>query len=121
MYIKGTDELADAVIEGLQDKKGHRIVVADLTGIEDTVCRKFIIAQGGSPSQVHALAISVGDKVRQLCQTRPLAAEGMRQGIWVAMDYSDVIVHIFLPDERSFYDLEHLWADAELTEIPETD
>lgn len=121
MYIKGKDVLADAVIEGLQDKKGSHIVVADLTGIEDTVCRKFIIAQGGSPAQVHALAISVGDKVRQICQTRPMAVEGMRQGTWVAMDYTDIIVHIFLPEERSFYDLEHLWADAELTEIPDLD
>ncbi len=41
----------------------------------------------------------------------------MRNSVWVAMDYSDVIVHIFLPEERAFYDLEHLWADAELEEI----
>ena len=121
MYIKGKDVLTDAVIEGLQDKKASRIVVADLTGIEDTVCRKFVIAQAGSTTQIHALAISVGDKVRQLCQTRPLAVEGMRQAVWVAMDYADVIVHIFLPEERAFYDLEHLWADAELTELPDID
>ena len=119
MYSKGTHTLLDAIIDGLQDKKGHRIVVADLGDIEDTICNYFVIAQGGSPSQVQALAMSVGEKARQLCAARPLAVDGMRNGIWLAMDYADVIVHIFLPEERAFYDIEHLWADAELTEIPD--
>ena len=121
MYIKGKDTLTDAVIEGLQDKKASRIVVVDLAGIEDTVCRKFIIAQAGSTTQIHALALSVGDKVRQLCQARPLAVEGLRQAVWVAMDYADVIVHIFLPDTRAYYNLEGLWEDARLTAIPDLD
>ena len=47
--------------------------------------------------------------------------EGTRNGQWVAMDYSDVMVHVFLPEMRNFYNLEHLWADARLTEIPDID
>lgn len=118
MYIQGKNDLLDAIIDGLQDKKAHNIVVADLTEIDDTICRYFVIAHGGSPAQVHALAMSVGDKTREIKQ-RPLAVDGMRQAVWVAMDYAEVIVHIFLPEEREFYDIEHLWADATLTEIPE--
>jgi ribosome-associated protein len=45
----------------------------------------------------------------------------MRVARWVAMDYSDVLVHVFVPEERDFYNLENLWADAQLTEIPNLD
>lgn len=119
MYTKGTHTLLDAIVDGLQDKKGHKIVVADLSGIDDTICTYFVIAHGGSPAQVQALAMSVGEKARELCGARPLAVDGMHNGIWVAMDYAEVIVHVFLPEERAFYDIEHLWEDAELTEIPD--
>lgn len=121
MYKAGKHNLIDSIVDGLQDKKGHNIVIADLSNIEDTICTYFVIAQGGSPAQVHALAMSVGDKARELCGVRPLAVDGLRNSNWVAMDYADIIVHIFLPEERAFYDIEHLWADAELTEIPDLD
>ena len=77
MYIQGKNDLIDAIIDGLQDKKARRIVVADLTGIDDTICQYFVIAQGGSPAQVHALAMSVGDKAREI-KYRPLAVDGLR-------------------------------------------
>ena len=51
---KQTDELVDAIVKGIQDKKGRRIVVADLTHIPDTICQKFVICSGGSPVQVQA-------------------------------------------------------------------
>lgn len=116
-----TKQLVEAVVNGLQEKKGRHIVVADLTHIEDTICRKFIVCTGGSPSQVQALAQSVGEIVRRDTGAHPLAVDGMHNAQWVAMDYSDVMVHIFLPDVREFYDLEHLWADAGLTEVPDLD
>ena len=50
-----------------------------------------------------------------------MAVDGLRNATWVAMDYSDVIVHIFLPELRAFYDIEHLWADANLRSIPNLD
>ena len=121
MYKAGKHKLLDSIIEGIQDKKGHNISIVDLSGIDDTICTYFVIAQGGSPTQVHALAMSVGDKARELCGARPLAVDGLRNSNWVAMDYADIIVHIFLPEERAFYDIEHLWADAEITEIPDWD
>jgi ribosome-associated protein len=52
---------------------------------------------------------------------KPSAVAGLDNAQWVAMDYGDVLVHIFLPDVREFYDLEHLWADAALTRIPDID
>ena len=121
MYKQGKHKLLDCIIDALQDKKGHGISIVDLSNIDDTICTYFVIVQGGSPAQVHALAMSVGDKSREICAARPLAVDGLRNSNWVAMDYADIIVHIFLPEERAFYDIEHLLADAEITEIPDLD
>lgn len=109
------------MIEGIQEKKGKNIIVADLTQIEDTICNYFIICQGNSPSQISAIVDSVKDTVREGTGIKPYAIDGLRNAQWVAMDYSDVLVHIFLPEEREFYDLEHLWADAKCTSIPDID
>jgi len=114
-------ELIDAIVKGLQEKKGHNIVVADLSNIGDTICQAFVVCTGGSPSQVQALAQSVGEAARKECGIRPIRVAGMQHAQWVAMDYADVMVHIFLPDTREYYDIEHLWADANLTEIPDLD
>ena len=116
-----TKELIKNVIDGIQEKKGKGIIVADLTQIEDTICDYFIICQGNSPSQISAIVDSVKDTVRENTGIKPYAIDGLRNAQWVAMDYSDVMVHIFLPEEREFYDLEHLWADAKRTSIPDID
>lgn len=118
---KEKDELVEAIVAGLQEKKGRDIVVCDLTGIPDAVCRYFVICSGGSPLQIQALAHSVGDTCREKAGAKPLAVDGLRGAAWVAMDYADVIVHIFLPELRAFYDIEHLWADAGLCRIPNLD
>ena len=114
-----TQQLIEAIINGIQEKKGKQIVIADLTDIGETICRYFIICQGNSPAQVQAIAESIGDAARLKCQAKPVAVDGMKNAEWVAMDYIDVIVHVFLPQTRSFYDIEHLWSDAQLTEIPD--
>ncbi len=118
---KDTQHLANKIVDAIQDKKGRHIVIVDLSHIPDTICRKFVICSGGSPVQVQALAHSVGDVTLEMLGIKPLAVDGLRNACWVAMDYAEVIVHIFLPDEREFYDVEHLWADAELTQIPDED
>ena len=119
--MKKENKLVEAIVTGLQEKKGRDIVVADLTEIPDAVCRYFVICSGGSPLQIGALAHSVGDTCRTKAAAKPMAVYGLRNATWVAMDYSDVIVHIFLPELRAFYDIEHLWADANLRSIPNLD
>ncbi len=116
-----TTLIIEQIIEGIQNKKGKEIVVADLTAIGDTVCNHFVVCQGNSPMQVMAIVDSIRDEVLETCHEKPLSIDGLRNAQWVAMDYSDVLVHVFLPDERKFYDLEHLWADAKLTRIPDLD
>lgn len=113
--------LVDQIIAGIQEKKGLDITVVDLRDITDTECQYFIICTGNSPSHVQAVAQSAAEFARDKAGQRPLAVDGMRNAQWVAMDYSDVIVHVFLPEARTFYDIEHLWADASLTELPNID
>ena len=116
-----TERLVDSIIKGIQDKKGSGIVVADVSGIDGTICKDFIICQGNSPSQVEAITESVGDFARERLKEKPSHVVGLENAQWVAMDYGDVLVHIFLPDVREYYDLEHLWEDAALTRIPDLD
>ena len=110
-------ELVKTITEAIQEKKGSRIVVADLSRIEGTICRYFIICQGNSPTQVDAITESVKDLCRERLHEKPTHVVGQENALWVAMDYGDVLVHIFVPDVREYYDLEHLWDDAELTVI----
>lgn len=114
-------ELVQKIVEGIQEKKGYKIVVADLTKIGDTICKYFVICQGNSTSHVSAITDEIREYVRKDTGIKPTATDGLTNAEWVAMDYSDVIVHIFLPDVREYYNLEHLWADAKLTMIPDLD
>ena len=114
-------KLIDAVIKGIQEKKGSGIVVADLKNIPGTVCHYFVICQGNSPSQVEAITESVGEMARLELGEKPSMVAGLENAQWVAMDYGDVMVHIFVPDTRVYYDLEHLWDDADLTHIEDID
>lgn len=114
-------EILKAVIEGIQQKKGRRIVVADLSQIKDSICDYFVICQGGSATQVEAIAGSVSDMMRERLGQKAFGVSGLENGYWIAMDYGDVIVHVLQPQAREFYDLEHLWADARLREIPDQD
>ena len=114
-------ELVETIIKGIQEKKGQHIVVADLQNIEGTITNYFVICQGNSPSQVEAMTESIGDMARKQMGEKPSQVAGLENAQWVAMDYADVMVHIFLPDVRAYYDLEHLWDDARLTEIEDLD
>ena len=110
--------LVDTIVKGIQEKKGMDIVVVDLTKIEGALCRIFVVFTGQSPTQVQAIADSVSDTVRMELGEKPVKVVGEDNAVWVAMDYTDVIVHGFVPDTREYYDIEHLWEDAPKTVIP---
>ena len=116
-----TKELVNTIVEGIQNRKGKRIVIADLTEIEDTICDYFVICQGNSPSQVMAIVDSIRDSARENMGAKPYAIDGLKNSQWVALDYGEIIVHIFLPEEREYYNLENLWADSKLTELEDID
>ncbi len=112
-----TQILADSIVEGILEVKGRNISVLDLRGIHNRVCDYFIICQADSNTQVNAIAGSVEEMVKKLTGERPYRKEGFENSEWILVDYVTVVVHIFQTQIRNFYNLESLWADAEVTEI----
>jgi ribosome-associated protein len=107
-----TEQLIEAIVEGIQRKKGLGLVKIDLTKINHTECKYFIICHGNSNTQVDAIAHSVEDTVEELINEKAWQKDGYRNSLWILLDYSDIMVHVFQKDSREFYDLENLWADA---------
>ena len=103
-------ELLRRIIEVLEDGKAEEIVTIDLAG-KSTIADYMVVATGRSARQVAALT----DRLEQALP-RPLPVEGKAQGDWVLVDAGDVIVHIFRPEIRAYYDLEKMWG-ADLPDI----
>ncbi len=104
-------ELALNAAKILDDKKATKVKVLkvrDLTVIADY----FVIAGGTSSTHVRSLAEEVEFQLKEE-GTAPLRTEGFNTQNWFIIDYGQVIVHVFSPDARDFYDLEHLWADGD--------
>ena len=114
-------QLVETITKGIQEKKGQQITIVDLNHIDGAIANYFVVCQGNSPAQIEAITESVGDMVRTHLGEKPTHVIGLGASQWVAMDYSNVLVHIFLPETREFYSLESLWQDAELTQIPDID
>ena len=116
-----TKQLVEVITEGIQEKKGHDIVIVDMQGIDGAICNYFVICSGNSPTQVEAIMDSVEEQAREKAGEKPICVVGEQQAQWIAMDYVDVMVHIFLPETREFYNIEKLWEDAGVTVVPNLD
>lgn len=109
--------LADAIVEGIQEKKGTNIAILDLSKLDNTICQYFVICEGESTTQVDAIADGIEDYVRKQLGDKPNHVEGRENALWVLLDYFDVVVHVFHKEQRGYYNLEGLWADAGRTDI----
>ena len=78
----------------------------------------FVIVSGSSDRQVAAIADEIEDVLREQGDVKPIGREGERERTWVLLDFADVVVHVFQPEEREFYRLEKLWSDAPRLELP---
>jgi ribosome-associated protein len=116
-FRTAADNLADAIIKGLQEKKAKDIVMLDLRSLNSSVADIFIVCNGDSSTQVEGLARSVEQIVEKDTGELPEHIEGKQQAHWILMDYISVVVHIFQPDQRAYYGIERLWADAHVREI----
>lgn len=96
--------------EAALERNARRPVVLDLRGLSDAT-DYFLIASGDSDVHTRAIAENVLEKMKA-AGFRPTGVEGQGQGRWILMDFVNVIVHIFLPRVREFYQLETLWGDA---------
>ena len=102
--------LAKRVAAILDDKKAAQLNVIKIEEIS-SLADYFVIASGTSSTHVRALADEVEEKLKQE-GVAPARIEGYRSDSWILLDYSQVVLHIFTPDAREFYDLDRLWADG---------
>jgi ribosome-associated protein len=101
-----------AVVDAIEDIKGHDIVVYN-TASMPTMFERVVIASGDSTRQVKALADNVQDKLKAL-GAHIYGVEGAANGEWILVDFGDLVVHIMHPTVRSFYNLEELWGGKDI-------
>ncbi|UOF88899.1 ribosome silencing factor [Fodinisporobacter ferrooxydans] len=105
-------EVAKLAADAAADKKARDVVILDIHGLS-VIADYFVICSGNSNTQVQAIAKEVREKLGK--QNIPCkGAEGLDEAKWVLLDFGDVVVHVFRQEEREFYNLERLWADAQL-------
>jgi len=115
VLLKGGDklestELARKIVDLIIEKKGSDVTLLDIRPIS-MIADYFVICSGTSERQVQAIVEEVVDKIKAV-DIRPLHVEGAPSSGWVLMDYGSVIVHIFAPAAREYYQLEKLWSKA---------
>lgn len=116
-----TNDIVRLITEGIQERKGRKITHIDLSANESAAASDFIICEGTSSMQVSAIADSVREYVQEHSGVKPYNYDGYQNSQWIVIDYGHTLVHIFLPQERERYNLEELWSDSPITEIPDLD
>ena len=103
--------LVNAAVMAAEDKLGRDTVVLDLRDLVDSF-DALVVASGRNDRQVRAIAEEVERLVAIALDVKPVHVEGWSAAEWIALDYGDVIVHVFDEAAREYYDLEHLWNSA---------
>jgi ribosome-associated protein len=106
--VPSVDELHRSVLESLDDDQAVDVVSIPLAG-KSSIADHMVIASGRSTRQVASMANKLADKLKKQFG-RPVRIEGLPAADWVLIDADDVIVHLFRPEVRSFYNLERMWA-----------
>lgn len=120
-HREGFTELEDIIVDAILDRKGQKIKVLDLKELESSPARSFIICQGKSTSQVSSIADHIREQVREKLGIKSFNFDGYRNSQWIIIDYGDIMVHVFLPEFREYYNIEDLWSDSKIVEIPDLD
>ncbi len=107
-------ELAQTCAKVALDAKAEELVILDVQGIS-SFTDFFVIMNGRSSRHVQGLAEAIEGELRSK-RVKATHAEGLQEGMWVLLDFDEVVVHIFYHDQREFYDLEGLWHDADRIE-----
>ena len=110
--INRNSKLFKTILSAIEEKKGEGVVSLDLRKIPEAVADFFVICDARSQPQVRAIAQHIEDMVKEHCSEDPYRREGNQKLQWVLLDYVNVVVHVMLPENRTFYQLEEMWSDA---------
>lgn len=105
-------QLALAIAQAADDRKGSNIQILPV-GEVSYLADYFVLVTGFSAVQVRAISRSIEAEIEDQWHRQPIRTEGQAESSWILQDYGEVIVHIFMPEERDFYDLEAFWGHAE--------
>jgi len=105
--------MARRIVEVIADKKGEDVLLLDIRDIS-ILADCFVIGSTTSERQAQAIVEGVKQEIKQAFDVRPLHVEGEASSGWVLMDYGSVVVHLFTPQMRAYYDLEGLWRDGKI-------
>jgi len=112
-------EIALSAVEYALDKKGMDLRLLDVRELS-SLTDYLLLISGRSDRQVQAIAENIRTEFKHHHSLQPLAIEGMNQGRWILLDYGEIMVHVFQPTVREFYDLEGLWSEAPEVELVQT-
>ncbi|MCZ4407372.1 ribosome silencing factor [Cryomorphaceae bacterium 1068] len=113
-------DIAEKALEAIDEVKGREVLAIDLRNIPNSVSDFFIICHGTSNTHVEAIARSVQKHLFTEVGENPVSTEGRDKSEWILLDYFNVVVHVFKEEARRFYNLEKLWADADVTSLEHT-
>jgi len=112
---KSSLELAEMAAHAALDKKAEDVIILDVRGMS-SFTDYFVIMSGRSTRHVQGLADAINEALSHK-RNREATTEGLQEGLWVLLDFNDIIIHIFYHESRSFYDLEGLWHEAPRLEV----
>ena len=112
MVTTETRRMVLAAAEACEDKKAEDTRILELDTLDAGFTDFFLISSGSNERQTQAIADEVEMRLKRDFQTYPNSVEGRRQGEWILMDYVDFVVHIFLTEKRTYYDIERLRKSA---------
>lgn len=121
MKKESNSSLTELIVAGIQERKGRKITHINLESVESSPAPDFIVCEGTSATHVGSIADSVRDYLLANGRIKPYNYDGYGQSKWIVLDYGSALVHIFLAEERARYNLEELWSDGKITEIPDLD
>lgn len=113
------NHLVEVITAAMQNIKAVKVIVLDLRELENAISGHFIICHGTSNTHAVSIAEAIEKEVKVALNDFPFTKEGYKNGQWILLDYSSVVVHVFQESTRDYYNIEELYGDAKQTLIEE--
>ncbi len=111
------EDIIAPLVAAIHERHGFKVRAIDMSGFPLTM-DMFLVASAASSTQARAIADRVDDVARSM-GVRLHHREGYDEGTWILLDFGSLVVHVFIPESREYYDLEMLWSDADFEDFPD--
>jgi ribosome-associated protein len=112
------EDIIAPLVAAIHERHGFKVRAIDMSGFPLTM-DMFLVASAASSTQARAIADRV-DEVARSMGVRLHHREGYDEGTWILLDFGSLVVHVFIPESREYYDLEMLWSDADFEDFPDS-